>query len=391
MRTSESISAWIVEHETGLVSVRRDLHAHPEVGHEERRTTAVIIDQLRGLGLEPTVLPSGTGAVCDIGSGPRTVALRADIDALPIDDGLDTPYRSQHAGVAHACGHDVHTAALLGAAGALMAAGPFDGRVRLIFQPAEELLPGGAQEIVRTGRLDDVDSVFALHCDPRLSTGRVGLRAGAITAACDLLEVHLSGPGGHTARPQLTADLVYAMGKVIVELPGLLSRRIDARAGLALVWGTATAGVVANAIPQRATAKATVRMLDRDVWEDAERVIRELVHAAVGATGAEVEVSYVRGVPPVVNDPAAVEIQRRAVLAALGPDALAPTEQSMGGEDFGWLVAERPGALARLGVRAPADTGPPLDLHQSAFDVDERAIAIGARFLAHTALAALNP
>ncbi|MEP6852311.1 MAG: amidohydrolase [bacterium] len=378
------------EHEGELIAFRRDLHAHPEIGYGEHRTTEVLLARLRDFGLQPSRLPGGTGVVCDLGSGPRTVALRADIDALPIEDGLDTPYRSQHAGVSHACGHDVHTAALLGTAGALMAAGPFDGRVRLLFQPAEELMPGGAEEVVRIGLLDDVHSVFALHCDPRLSTGRIGLRPGAITAACDLLEVHLRGPGGHTARPHLTADLVYALGKVIVDLPGLLSRRIDSRAGLSLVWGTATAGVAANAIPEAATAKATVRMLDRDVWDDAERVIRELVQSTVAPTGAEVSVEYVRGVPPVVNDPAAVEVQRRAVLATLGPDGVAGTEQSMGGEDFGWMVAERPGALARLGVRDPQDTGPLHDLHQGTFDADERAVAIGARFLAQTALVALE-
>lgn len=386
---SVAVAERIAHDEADLIAMRRDLHAHPELGHEEHRTTELISGHLKALGLSPTVLPSGTGLICDIGDGPGAVALRADIDALPIVDGKDVPYRSVHAGLCHACGHDVHTTALLGAAAGLVAAGPLDGRVRLIFQPAEEQTPGGATEVVEIGGVEDVSWVFALHCDPRLATGRIGLREGPITAACDTVEVTLTGPGGHTARPQLTADLVYALGRVIVEVPGMLSRRVDPRAGLSLVWGAVSAGVAANAIPQTGSVRGTIRMLNREAWDDAERLIRMLIFDAVAATGASVEVRYERGVPPVVNTPAAVDIQRRAVLAAVGEPGLATTEQSMGGEDFGWLLGARPGALARLGVRSPQDTGPMRDLHQGTFDVDERAIAIGARFLADTALAAL--
>ena len=391
---SAAVADRVAADEAELILLRRDLHAHPEIGHDEHRTTKVIAEHLSALGLEPAVFPSGTGVLCDIGTGSGAVALRADIDALPIVDAKDVPYRSVHLGLCHACGHDVHTTALLGAASALVAAeataGPLAGRVRLIFQPAEEQIPGGAAEAVEIGAVDDVASVFTLHCDPRLSTGRIGLREGPITAACDTVEVRLSGPGGHTARPQLTADLVYALGRVIVEVPGMLSRRVDPRAGLSLVWGAVSAGVAANAIPQEGSVRGTIRMLNREAWDDAERLIRMLVFDAVAATGATVEVIYERGVPPVVNSPAAVEIQRRAVVATLGESGVTATEQSMGGEDFGWLLGARPGALARLGVRVPESTGPMLDLHQGSFDVDERAIAIGARFLAETALAALS-
>ena len=387
---SEHIDRYLGDREAELIEFRRDLHAHPELGHEEFRTTERIAEHLRGLGLSPTVFPSGTGVLCDIGTGDHAVALRADIDALPIMDTKDVSYRSRTIGVCHACGHDMHTAALVGAASALATAETLPGRVRLIFQPAEEQVPGGALEAVEIGAVDRVSSVFTLHCDPRLDTGLIGLRVGAITAACDTVEVVLSGPGGHTARPYLTVDLVHALGKIIVDVPAMLSRVVDPRAGMSLVWGAVAAGVATNAIPQSGSVRGTIRMLDRDVWDGAEKLIRELVQSAVAGTGAMVDVHYERGVPPVMNDADAVEVQRRAAVSTVGPDGVRPTEQSMGGEDFGWLVGARSGALARLGVHAVDDDGPTHDLHQASFAPDEAALLIGARFLAHTALEALT-
>ena len=186
-----------------VVAVRRDLHAHPELAFAETRTTALIVAHLTSLGLAPEVLPTGTGVVCEIGSDGPLVALRADIDALPLTDEKAVPYRSTVDGVCHGCGHDAHTAILLGAA-AELAAQRLPGRIRLIFQPAEETVPGGATSAIAAGVLDGVDQIFALHCDPRLPTGQVGLRVGPITAACDHLDVVLRGAGGHTARPHLT-------------------------------------------------------------------------------------------------------------------------------------------------------------------------------------------
>jgi amidohydrolase len=379
---------WLAVHEAELIAIRRDLHAHPELAFAEKRTSDLIAERLRMLGLAPTVLPGGTGVICDIGEGERVVALRADIDALPLPDLKDVPYRSRAPGVCHACGHDAHTAILLGAAGVL-AAMDLPGRVRLIFQPAEEAIPGGAVGTVAAGAMAGVVSVYALHCDPRVDVGYVGVRSGPITAACDRLDVHLSGTGGHTGRPHLTADVVYALGRLITDLPGLLSRRVDPRAALSLVWGAVDAGNAANAIPASGSARGTLRMLDHDVWDAAESLVRELVAQIVAPTGAHAEINYERGVPPVVNDLACVEVQRAAVLAALGPPALVGTRQSMGGEDFAWYLDQAPGALARLGVRRPGSTVS-LDLHQSRFDIDESALAIGVRFMVHTALIALD-
>lgn len=382
------LEGWLAGNKQSLTSTRRDLHEHPELGFEEVRTTGVILDRLRALGLEPTVLPGGTGAICDIGGGPGPiVALRADIDALPLPDPKGVPYRSKVANACHACGHDAHTAILLGVAEALISAPSLPpGTIRLIFQPAEEQAPGGAPVVVAAGALAGVGRIFALHCDPRVTTGRVGLRVGPITAACDRLEIRLSGPGGHTARPQLTVDLVYALGRVITDLPGLLSRRVDPRAGLSLVWGAVEAGKAPNAIPEHGLLRGTVRVLDRSVWMNSEQLIRDLVDGIVAPTGARAEIGYHQGVPPVVNDAAAVAIQRAAATTGIGADAPVDTEQSMGGEDFAWYLEDVPGALARLGVRPPDATGRMLDLHQGTFDIDEQALAVGVRFMVHTAL-----
>jgi amidohydrolase len=326
--------------------------------------------------------------LCDIGVDGPLVALRADIDALPIDDAKTVPYRSTVPGVCHACGHDAHVAILLGTA-AVLAGMNLPGRVRLIFQPAEERIPGGALGMIAAGAMKDVESIFALHCDPRVDVGRIGLRVGPITAACDTLDVHLFGDGGHTGRPHRTADIVYALGRVITDLPGMLSRRVDPRASLSLVWGSVAAGNAPNAIPREGSVRGTLRMLDHTVWETAESLVRLLVDEIVHPTGARLTVAYERGVPPVVNDARAVEVQRAAVLAAFGADALDETVQSMGGEDFAWYLEHASGALARLGVRTPG-AATSHDLHQPTFDIDESALEVGVRFMVHTALTALT-
>jgi amidohydrolase len=387
------LNSWLARHEPDLVAVRRKLHAHPELSGSEHDTTVLLADRLRRAGLVPRILPGGTGLTCDIGAGPRVVALRADIDALPLVDSKPVPYRSTVSGVCHACGHDAHAAIVLGAGLVLAraaAAAALPGRVRLIFQPAEETVPGGAVEVIATGGLSDVERIFAVHCDPRLQTGRVGLRVGAITAACDGVEVWLTGPGGHTARPHLTVDLVYALGKVITQVPGLLSRRADPRDGVSLVWGAVDAGVAGNTIPERGVLRGTVRMLRREAWDDAEGLVRRLIEEVVAPTGAEADVRYARGVPPVVNEETSVALLREATVAAAGPAAPDGAEQSLGGEDFAWYLDRVPGAMARLGVRAPEDSGPYLDLHQPTFDIDERALTVGVRLLAHVAFAAFG-
>ncbi len=315
------------------------------------------------------------------------VALRADLDALPVDDTTQDPWRSSIPGVAHACGHDLHVSALIGAAVALSEAHrrePLPNRVRLIFQPAEEVMPGGALRLVSEGALKGVSRIFALHCDPSLDVGQVGLREGAITAAADRIHVVLSGRGGHTSRPHLTEDLTYALGTLLTQLPAVLSRRFDPRAGASMVWGQVRSGRAANVIPSTGELAGTLRMLDAAAWHEAEHLVRGLIADIIEPFGVSAEVTYVRGVPPVVNDFAATEILRRAVTESVGAAGVTSTTQSLGGEDFAWYVESVPGSMGRLGTRTPG--GPTYDLHQGNLRVDERAIAIGATVLATAAV-----
>jgi amidohydrolase len=380
------VDGWVHAHADRLVAVRRHLHAHPELGFAEYETTAFLEQRLRTAGLTPHRLAGGTGLTVEVGSGAPVVVLRADIDALPLPDLKEVPYASTREGLCHACGHDVHTTVLLGTVLALAELDELPGTVRFVFQPAEELVPGGAVQVVAAGVLEGASRAFALHCDPSVPVGRVGLRTGSITAACDRVDITLTGPGGHTARPQLTVDLVDALGRVVTDLPGLLSRQVDPRSALSLVWGAVAAGNAANAIPQRGTLRGTVRVLDRQAWEQAEELVRTLVERVAAATGAGVEVDYVRGVPPVSNDPRGVALFRTAALDTLGPDGVVLSPQSMGGEDFGWFADVLPIALARLGT---SGGGPPLDLHRGTFDVDESALSVGVRLMSRVALQAL--
>jgi len=383
-----ALEQWLAAHEPGLVDVRRQLHQRPELGREEHETTVLLMARLTDAGLSPQVLGGGTGVVCDVGSGDSFVVLRADIDALPLQDEKAVAYRSQNPGVCHACGHDVHTAVVLGA-GLFLASQELAGRVRLIFQPAEELMPGGALEVMDEGWVDGASAIFGLHCDPSLAVGHVGLKSGPITAAADALEIRLTGPGGHTSRPHNTVDIVHALSTVATALPDALSRLIDPRAGLCLVWGHVSAGRARNAIPREGVLAGTLRVLDHAVWQEAPELVNRLVQQIVAPYGAVASISYERGVPPVVNDPSATEVLTAAVTTSIGPAAAVPTQQSLGGEDFGWYLEKVPGAMARLGVRGPSEEVPH-DLHQPTFDVDESAIAVGVRVLATAALGALS-
>src|SRR3954471_10496324 len=380
------LDSFLAGQEDRLIAFRRDVHMHPELGYAEHRTTARIAEELTAAGLRPIPLPKGTGLICEVGCGDGpVVALRADIDALPLPDEKDVSYRSTVQGVAHACGHDVHTTIMLGVArffAQQAAAEQLPGRVRLIFQPAEEN-PGGALDVMAAGGIAGIDRIFALHCDPRVEVGRLGLRAGPITAACDKVNVRVTGPGGHTARPHLTADLVYALAKIVTELPAALSRRVDPRSSLSLVWGQISAGAGAHAIPHDGVAQGTVRCLDDEAWHSAPDLMKALLDSVASAYDVKAELDYVRGVPPTVNEKTSVDMFRAAVTSVLGDEGVTGTPQSLGGEDFGWYLESIPGALARLGVAAPGMAGA-YDLHRGTFDVDERCISIGVRVMVAT-------
>ena len=383
------IDAAVEAHRTELLELRRDLHANPELSWHEQRTTEVVAARLERAGLAVTRLPH-TGLVVDVGEGGPVVALRADLDALPVEDLTTDAWVSTRPGVAHACGHDVHTAGLVGAGLALAdlhRRGELPGRVRLLFQPAEEVMPGGATALIDLGALDDVAQIFCLHCDPTLDLGHVGVREGPITGAADQIEVRLTGSGGHTSRPHLTEDLTFALGKLITELPAVMSRRLDPRAGVSVVWGMVRAGVAPNVIPAAGVVGGTIRMLDAVAWSHAERLVRDFIDDIVAPYGVKAEVDYRRGVPPVVNDLAATQLLAGAVERVLGPRGKVSTTQSLGGEDFAWFLDSVPGAMGRLGTRTPG--GPTFDLHQGNLRVDEGAALLAARVLASVAVDAL--
>ena len=371
-----------------LVDFRRDLHAHPELSREETRTTMVVSQRLAAAGVRVRPL-AGTGLVADIGAEQPAyrVALRADLDALPVRERTNLEWASTNYGVCHACGHDVHVTSVLGAGLALRAQ---EERLReqgvaarLIFQPAEEVIPGGAIDVLEQGGMEGVDAVFAVHCDPSIEVGKVGLREGPITAASDRVTVHLSGRGGHTSRPHLTEDLTFALAKVITEVPAVLSRRLDPRSGLALVWGEVRAGMASNVIPSSGIVAGTLRMLDAEAWKSVGPLLEQVVHAVVSPYAVTARLEHVPGVPPVVNHPDAVDVLRQSCVG--GGLEQVPTPQSLGGEDFAWYLTNVPGAMARLGTRTPG--GRTYDLHQGDLVVDEGAVAAGARLLAGAVVA----
>lgn len=386
---SPPIDDWLAEHGEDLVALRRQLHAHPELSWQERATTALVAERLKLAGLDPVGLTSGTGLICDLHGdtdGGRVLALRADLDALAMHDEKDVPYRSQVPGVAHACGHDVHTTIVLGVA-LYLAHHPdrIPGHLRFIFQPAEELVPGGALDVLADGGLASVDAILGIHCDPKLDVGRVGLKPGPISSAADMVRIVLRGPGGHTARPELTVDMVSLAARVVTELPRNVAMATMDPAAVKFVFGAVRAGDAANVIPSECELKAAVRTPLVEVWRDLPELVERELSALLSASGAVYELEYTSGVPPVVNDPATTDIVERAAATVLGADGVTLAVQSWGGDDFAWLVDKVPGTFVRLGVHDPESSAPRLDLHAGHFDVDERAIAVGIRVLTEAA------
>jgi len=382
--SGRTIDTWLHEHSEGLIAFRRYLHAHPEISGCETATTDAIAERLMLAGIPARRLSSGTGLIADLldeaVSGPA-LALRADIDALAMEDEKDVPYRSQVPGVAHACGHDVHTAVMLGAA--LYFSHHRDelpGPLRFLFQPAEERVPGGALDVIRDGGLDEVGAVIGLHCEPKMEVGSIGVRSGPISSAADMACIALHGPGGHTARPEMTVDLISIAARVITQLPALVAAQLADPSQVKLVFGAVHGGDAANVIPSSLEIRASVRTPSSEVWEQLPDLVSRALSELLDGSGAAHELEYTHGVPPVVNDVSVTEVVRRAVHAEFGTSATVEATQSWGGDDFAWFTREVPGAYVRLGVHDPA-RAERLDLHAGHFDVDERSIALGVRLV----------
>ncbi len=370
-----------------MVAFRHDLHRHPELSRTEHRTTdrleAALAD-LRDAGrLRIRRGPAGLGLIVDAGpeGSPRT-CLRADIDALAVSEESGVAFASTHPGVMHACGHDVHTTAILAATRALAVCAP-DRRFRFLFQPAEEATPGGSLDLIAAGALEGVSSILTLHCDPTRPVGRVGLQAGPLTAAADVFEVQLLGQGGHGARPHETQDLVLAGCQAVQALYHAFDRGVDARTPLSISVGTFHAGSSsANVIPAELRFTGTIRTTERAARDAAPAIVRRVLDAVCGLWQVRHDLEIRRGAPSVYNDSALVEALRTACQAVLGPEAIDPPGlPSMGGEDFAWYLDHVPGALLRVG----SGVGAPL--HSARFVADDAAITPAARILARTARA----
>ena len=387
-KVASFINTWLGTHSAEVIEWRRHLHRNPELSHQETETTAFIVEKLEQAGLSPRTLPM-KGATVDIGPAHAPlIAFRGDIDALPVFEETGLDFSSQKPGLMHACGHDMHTTIVLALALALadfvrtFGEDALGVRVRCIFQPAEEVMDGGAKDVITTGVLDDVKQIFAVHCEPKLRTGEIGIRTGPITSASDVVEIVLRGNGGHTSRPHMTADLIYAAGLLTTQLPGMLGRTVDPRSGTVLAFGAINGGQTFNAIPREVRILGTLRTMSARVWRQGEPLIRELVEQIIAPTGADVEVIYTTGVPPVNNNDISSAIMAQAV-SEIDPHALVEASQSSGGEDFSWYLEYAPGAMARLGCwDGQGDHRP--DLHQPNIIFDERALIVGIRFFAAT-------
>jgi amidohydrolase len=372
-----------------LVAWRREFHRHPELAFEERRTSAVIRAFLESEGIEVRSCGrTGLRGVIRGGRPGRTVALRADMDALPVAEIADHDYRSENPGVMHACGHDGHMAILMGAARLLAAQrSTLPGTVVLLFQPSEENPPGGAQVMIEEGALDGVDAIFGLHLWQPLPTGVVGLRQGASMAQADEFEVTVEGRGGHASQPDRTVDPVVVAAHVVVAAQTIVSRFTNPLAPAVVSFTNVHGGRIHNIIPDSVTMTGTVRTLDPETQRVVRQRFVELCEMTCRLFGATAAVTYHDGYPPVINDAASVELVRRVAARELGAAAVTTVEPVMGGEDFAYYLHRVPGAFALLGIGDDR----PHPHHNARFDIDERALPLGVRLMTAVALEMLSP
>ncbi len=371
----------------------RWLHRHPELSYQEVETARYVANQLRSLDLEPRIgvgRPGEHGVVAVLGAdrpGPA-VALRADMDALPLDEATDLPWRSQHPGVMHACGHDAHTAILLATAAALRRVErdhprSSGGPVVLLFQPAEEQEPGGALGMIEAGALDNppVAAIFGLHQSPLLDTGMLGLAVGARSAAADDFTLTIRGRGGHAAWPHRTVDPVIVAAHVVTALQTVVSRQAPPTNAAVVTVATIHGGTKDNIIPDEVVLTGTVRTLSPELRAAMPQRIEALAQGVAGGFGAQATLDYAWGYPVLVNDAAMTALAQRAATRTLGAGQVVTAEPVLGAEDFAYFLEQRPGCFASLGVGVPST---PLDerpiSHSARFRLDEAALPVGVAY-----------
>jgi amidohydrolase len=390
----EAIAAPVADLLPDLVALRRDLHAHPELAYEERRTAGVVAQALRLLGLEVHQGLGGTGVVGTLraGRGGGSVGLRADMDALPMTELGRVAHASRTPGVHHGCGHDGHTSMLIGAARQLARTRRFEGTVHFIFQPAEEGR-GGARRMIEDGLFDrfPCDAVYALHNWPDLPLGHAQTRAGPIMAAADRFDIVLRGRGGHAAQPHHTPDAILAASQLVAQLNTIVARRIDPGESAVLSVTRIEGGHSHNVLPAEVSITGTVRSFDAAAQDRIEAALRATVEGVALASGTEAELSYVRYYPATVNAPAQAALALEAA-RAVGLEAGIAPRPAFTSEDFAFMLQSRPGAYLWLG-QGRAQPGPEGEraLHHPCYDFNDEALPLGVRWLCEVAERALAP
>lgn len=391
--------AWLSKSLPDMITMRRDLHNHPEPAGEEVRTTAIVLDHMKAAGLQPRIEESATGLIVDIDladdPAASRLAIRADMDCVQVSDEKDVPWASLNDGCCHACGHDAHTTMACFAAHAIsreanaIRADGATSNLRFIFQPAEESATG-AIEMIERGALEGVDQIIALHVDPFLDTGHVGMRIGPITANLVSFKVTLLGQGGHSARPHESIDPIPAAINLVSLLYQLGPRSVDSRRAHCVSVTSVQGGEAINAIPDSAEICGTIRAARIEEALTLRKMVVQCADAACLATGCTSKVDFPHEAPATNNDPRVVELMAEAAGDIVAPDCLIHLElPSLGGEDFALYQQKVPGAMARLGTgHGPIDRRPAL--HSGLFDIDETALLVGSRLLTNTALHAVR-
>ena len=371
-----------------LVAIRRDLHAHPELAFEETRTAGIVAAELARLGIAHRIGVGGTGVVGEIEGGRPgpTLAIRADMDALPIHEETGLPYASTVDGKMHACGHDIHTATLLGAAAILRDIAPrLAGRIRLIFQPAEEILEGAAA-MIKDGASEGIDLALGFHNQPDLPVGRFGFAPGACLAAADRFDLIIRGRSGHAAHPYAAIDPIVAASQFVAQVQTVVSREVKPMHPAVVTIGMFQGGTTYNIIPERVHLKGSVRTLQAAARDTAEAAIRRLAQGLEVGLRVTCQMTYQRMVPPLVNDARVQELTLAAVRAQFGPgdeNLLEQGEASMGSEDFSEFAARAPSFHLRIGSGTP---GRDDRLHNAGYQPDEKCIPLGVEALSRAAL-----
>lgn len=371
--------------EAHLSSWRREIHRYPEPGFEEQRTSTRVAEILTGLGCRVRKGVGKTGVVAELGQGKPLIGVRADMDALPLQEENDVPYASERPGLMHACGHDAHTAMVLGVA-MLLAKEQLKGTVRFLFQPSEETGDAegfsGAPRMIQDGAMEGVDSVIALHVDGSLPVGSIEVESGPASGGVDSWFATIIGKGGHGARPHDGVDPIHIAAHVILALNAIISRRLDPFAPAVVSIGSVHAGQAENVIPERVEMNGTIRFMDPEVRKKIHAEIRRSFEVA-RTLGGDYVLKIETGTPPMINDARVVDVIKKTAVDLLGADAIKPPESGLGAEDFGCFSEIAPGAMFSLGCRIEDD---PRRIHSPRFDLDEGCLAVGTGLLAESVI-----